>query len=176
MRALRLVLASLAIAALGRAQTTGVPGINDYTINSPTCSGSPSCQTCCFATPVTLSCNVSTAPGNVAVIVWSFCPCSAGFMCGGTNACVPAIPTTACGNTTNTSYDLILGCVSSTFVVVANGSGNATLSLPIPSIGPAPPCSVTLSSQAVVIDPCGLGVALFPGPFVTTQAYSVNFW
>jgi hypothetical protein len=164
---------------LAVAQTTGVPGINHYTImgGGAICNGSPSCTTCCFFTPVTLACNVSTAPGNLVVILWSFCPCTAGFLCGPINACVPAIPNTACTSTTNQSFDLALGCVMTTFVGVANTTGNATVNISFPTLGPAAPCSIgPLGTQAVVLDPCGLGVTIFPGPFVATQAYDVSFW
>jgi hypothetical protein len=172
-----LLLASLASVSFAAAQVTGVPGINDYTINAPVCAGSPSCTTCCFQTPVALNCNVSTTPGNLVVVIWSFCPCFAGFACGPINACVPPIPNTACGSTTNQSLDLQLGCVMTTFVGVANTAGIAPVTLNIPNLGPALPCSIgPLSTQAVVLDPCGLGVAAFPGPFVATQAYDVWFW
>ncbi|HLQ37629.1 MAG TPA: hypothetical protein VK348_07500, partial [Planctomycetota bacterium] len=83
---------------------------------------------------------------------------------------------TACGSTTNQSFDIQLGCVSSSSLVLANAAGSATLTLNIPNLGPAPPCSIgPLTTQAVVIDPCGLGVTGFPGPFVLTQAHSVSF-
>lgn len=172
------VLSSLLLsAALATAQTTGVPGINDYTINGSACSGSPSCTTCCFATPASLNCSVSTAPGNFVIIVWSFCPCSAGFVCGPPNACLPPIPLSACGSTSNQSFDMMLGCVMTTFWASANTAGVASFTLNIPNLGPAAPCSIgPLSTQALVLDTCGLGTPLFPGPFVLTQAYDVFFW
>jgi hypothetical protein len=172
-----LALACIATTALALGQTTGVPGINDYTINGSACSGSPSCTSCCFATPVALNCSVSAPTGSICVVVWSFCPCFPGFSCGPTNFCVPAIPSTACGSSTNQSLDLVLGCVMTPFVGVTNTAGLASVVVNIPPLGPAPPCSIgPLSTQAVVIDPCGAGASPFLGPFVLTQAYSVTFW
>ncbi len=174
MNALRIAFASLATAALGFAQTTGVVGINDYTINSAG-SGSTSCTTQCYNTSVTLNLNVSTAPGNFVIFAWSFCPCSAGFVCGGPNACLPAIPFTACGSTTNQSLDLQLGCVVMFFgPVAANTAGNASLPLSIPTLS-LPPCSFPLATQAVIIDLCGVGLSILPGPFVLSQSYDVLF-
>jgi hypothetical protein len=176
MRIQDLLLAITATTALALGQTTGVTGINDYTINGSACSGSPSCTSCCFSTPVTLNCNVATAPGNAAIFFWSFCPCTAGFICGPVNSCVPAIPSTACGSTTNQSFDVLLGCVNFTVIAFSNTAGIANLTLNIPNLGPAPPCSIgPLATQVVVIDTCGLGVTGFPGPFVLTQGYSVSF-
>ena len=169
------LLLSLAAPSFAIAQTTGVPGINDYTI-SGSLSGSASCTTLCFATPANLNLNVSTAPGNLVIFAWSFCPCFGGFVCGGPNACFPTIPTTACGSSTNQSLDLQLGCVLTTFSAVANATGNASMLLPIPSIGPLPPCSFPMASQALILDPCGVGLSILPGPFVLSQAYDVLFW
>lgn len=174
MNPLRIVLASLASAALGFAQTTGVIGINDYTINSAG-SGTTSCTTQCYNTPVALNLNVSTAPGNFVIFVWSFCPCFGGFVCGGANACLPAIPFTACGSTTNQSLDLQLGCATvllGTFV--ANAAGNASTLLPIPTLS-LPPCSFPMSTQALILDLCGAGLPILPGPWVLTQSYDVQF-
>ena len=57
-----------------------------------------------------------------------------------------------------------------------NSAGTLSLALPIPSIT-GPPClNFTISTQAAVINPCGLGVpGLVPGPFVLTQGYTLNF-
>jgi hypothetical protein len=177
MRIYALALACIATTALALGQTTGVPGINDYTINGSACSGSPSCTSCCFQTPVALNCSVSAPNGSIVIVVWSFCPCLAGFSCGPPNACTPAIPSTACGSTTNQSLDLVLGCVMTPFVGVGNTAGLASVVVNIPNMGPAAPCSIgPLSTQAVVFNPCGFGASPFFGPFVFTQAYSVSFW
>jgi hypothetical protein len=174
MHALHVPFAALATMALGLAQTTGVPGINDYTINGVG-SGSTSCTTQCFNTPVNLSLDVSTAPGNFVIYVWSFCPCFGGFVCGGPNACLPAIPFSACGSTTNQSLDLQLGCVLTTFgPVQANTAGLANLVLPFPTLS-LPPCSFPMATQAVILDLCGAGISILPGPFVFSQSYNVLF-
>jgi len=170
----RIALTSFFTAALAVAQTTGVNGINNYTI-APGCSGAMSCTSCCFVTPVPLVCNVSTAPGNAVIFYYSFCPCSTCFIPGPTNLCVPGIPSTACGSTTNQAFEIVLGCVSSTVFTIANSAGIATFTLNVPFLGPAPPCSINLSTQAIIIDPCGMGVSGTPGPFVLSQAYSLNF-
>ena len=170
----RIALAACFTAALALAQVTGVPGINDYTI-APGCSGAQSCTSCCFTTPVALTCNVSTAPGNAVFLFFSFCPCTTCFMPGPPNLCVPGIPSTACGSTTNQAFEVVLGCVSSTNLVFANSAGVASFNLNLPFLGPAPACSINLSTQAIIIDPCGMGVSGFPGPFVLTQAYSLFF-
>lgn len=167
------LLAALATASFALAQVTGVPGINDYTVNGLT-SGSVSCTTQCNATPVNLNLAVSTAPGNIVIFAFSFCPCFAGFTCELPNACLPAIPSTACGSSTNQSLDIQLGCVTTFFAGVA-GTAGATMTLSIPSLGTIPPCSVQLATQAIVIDPCGLGLSFLPGPFVLTQAYDLLF-
>jgi len=169
-----LALTSFFTAVLAVAQTTGVPGINDYTI-APGCSGPQSCTSCCFTTPAALVCNVSTAPGRAVIFYFSFCPCTTCFIPGPANVCVPGIPSTACGNSTNQAFEVLLGCVSSTNFVIANSAGIATFNLNLPFLGPAPACSINLSTQAIVIDPCGMGVNGFPGPFVLSQAYSLNF-
>jgi len=175
MRALRTSLVSLTLAVPVLAQTAGVVGINDYTINSLG-SLSTSCTTQCYATPINLGLNVSTAPGNFVMFLWSFCPCFGGFVCGAPNPCLPSIPFTACGSTTNQSLDLQLGCVLMTFgPVQANTAGNASLILPIPLLGLSP-CSFPLATQAVILDLCGVGLPILPGPFVFSQSYDVLFW
>jgi len=176
-RFLRAAVAAVVLACASVAQTSGVPGINDYTLagsTGPGCFGSPSCITCCYPTPTVVTGTVSTGPGRAVFFIWSFCPCTPGFICGPTNACAPPIPLTACGSATNQSFDILLGCVTSTNLVLSNSAGQAQFTLTLPTLGPA--CaSATLSTQAVIVDNCGLGVAGFPGPFVLTQAYSVNF-
>ena len=61
-------------AAPALAQTTGVPGINDYTINTFT-SGSQSCTQLCIPTPATITMSVNTTPGAFVIIYWTDCPC-----------------------------------------------------------------------------------------------------
>ena len=90
----------------------------------------------------------------------------------------PVIPATACGGS-NQSADINLtaACgIALSLVMTTNSAGTVGAVLNIPPL-PGPPCGViSLSTQAVVINPCGLGVPpAFGGPFVLTQAYTLNF-
>jgi len=159
------------------AQTTGVVGINDLTINGLG-SGAVSCAPLCFPNGgVTLNFLLSSPPGSLAIVLFNFCPCQVCSLPGPSNGCVPAIPPTACGPS-NQSLDMNLtaACgIALTAVMVPNTAGVLSLTVPIPTI-PGPPCaSATLSAQAVVIDPCGLGLFVVPGPFVLTQAFTLSF-
>src|SRR5262245_34218672 len=73
------------------AQTTGVAGINDYTLNGLV-PGSTSCTPLCFVSPLNLTLTVVAPPFSAAVIVWTDCPCRACSIPWPPNACVPAIP------------------------------------------------------------------------------------
>jgi hypothetical protein len=163
------------------AQVTGVAGINDYTLNGLV-PGSTSCTSLCFASPLTLTMTVQASVGSVVVIVWTDCPCRGCSIPWPPNACFPAIPLgplPPCA-TTNQSVDFlpVPGCnILFQATVFANSAGVASINVSVPSIGIASsPCSVRLSTQAVVLDPCGNGgIPLGPGPFVMTQAYDVGF-
>ncbi len=175
------VLLGLLLAAGARAQTTGVPGMNDYTINGLT-SGSSSCTQLCFASPLTLNMVVSGPPNSAAMIFWTDCPCRGCAIPWPANPCVPAIPfgTLLPCAATNQSLDFlpIPGCqVLFSAFVLTNTAGVAAVSLNVPLIGnSAQPCSLRFSTQAAVIDPCGVGgPPIGPGPFVLTQAYDVGF-
>lgn len=166
------------LATTATAQTTGVIGINDYTV-SGLGSGSTSCTPLCFPNGgVTLNLAISAPAGSFAIVVFNFCPCTACSLPAPANACLPAIPPTACG-ASNQSLDMNLtaacGIAFSAFVAT-NSAGTLSLALPIPTIT-GPPClNFTISTQAAVINPCGLGVpGLVPGPFVLTQGYTLNF-
>jgi hypothetical protein len=166
------------LAATGTAQTTGVFLTNDYQVNGLG-SGSTSCTPMCFpGGGVTLNLSVFAAPGSFAIVVFNFCPCTACSMPAPANTCLPAIPATACGGS-NQSLDMNLtaacGIAFSAFLV-PNSAGFLSLPLTIPSFT-GPPCTnITISTQAAVINPCGLGIpGLFPGPFVMTQGYSLSF-
>jgi hypothetical protein len=174
----QLILASLLAIAPALAQTTGVPGMNDYTINSLG-SGSTSCTPLCFPNGgVTLGLNVSAPTGSVIIFVFNFCPCLACSLPAPANACTPTIPSTACGGS-NQSADINLSSacgIALTLVGVTNTAGTVSAILNIPPLV-GPPCSIVqLSTQAVVINPCGLGVPpSLSGPFVLTQGYTLNF-
>ena len=170
------------LAASAAAQVTGVPGINDYTINGFV-SGSTSCTPMCFPTGgIVLNLNVSTAPGNPVLVLFSDCPCRGCSFPWFPNTCTPAIPPAfmpPCNSTTNQSIDIFLLATPCSIVwsqfLFANAAGQANLILPVPTFT-TPPCTQVLSTQAVVFDVCGTGGnPPGPGPFVMTQAYSVAF-
>lgn len=165
------------------AQVTGVPGINDYTINGST-SGSQSCTALCMPSPLLLTMAVNTVPGAPVVIVWTDCPCRGCAVPWPANACTPAIPfgTIPACLTTNQSLDFfpVPGCnILFQATLIANAAGVASLTVAVPPLSAGTvPCgpNTRLSTQAVVIDPCGVGgLPLGPGPFVLTQAYDVGF-
>ncbi len=173
-------LSVLLSAALATAQTTGVPGMNDYTVNGLG-SGTTSCTTMCFPNGgLTLNLQVSAPPGAFAIVLFSLCPCTTCSLPGPTNSCFPTIPNTACGGTTNQSLDLNMtaacGIVFSA-VMAPNSAGTPGLSMPltIPAFTGLPCTNAVLATQAAVIDPCGAGLFGVPGPFVMTQSYTLNF-
>ncbi|HEX6813082.1 MAG TPA: hypothetical protein VF384_15770 [Planctomycetota bacterium] len=177
MRCFRLPLALVLGVASALAQTTGVPGINDLTIDGLG-SGTTSCSTRCFPNdPVAVNLRVTAPPGSLVLALFSFCPCLPCSVPGFSNACVPPIPGTACGGS-NQSLDLDLGAgcgIAMTSLMVPDSAGVPSLSVPIPTlIGPQ--CATALLSvQGVVIDPCGYGLLPIPGPFVFTQAVTLLF-
>jgi hypothetical protein len=178
MRIHQLALAALLAIGSAFAQTTGVPGINDYTINSLG-SGSTSCTTMCFPNGnVTLNLSVSAPPGAFIFVFFNFCPCQTCFMGAPANACVPPIPATACGSSNQSlDFNISAACpIILSMLMGVNSAGTVGISFPIPFL-PGPPCSIaTLGTQAIVIDPCGAGVPpLLSGPFVLTQSYTLNF-
>ena len=171
------LLAFLITASTALCQTTGVPGINDLTVNF-TGSGTTSCTTMCFPNGNTaINFDVSMPVGAIAVLMFNFCPCSPCSLPGPANACFPSIPATACGPS-NQSLDLNIAaaCGPTMFVpVTVSTAGTVGLSLAIPPIPGVPCASAVLSVQGVVIDPCGLGLFAMPGPFVFTQSYTLLF-
>jgi hypothetical protein len=164
-----------------RAQTTGVAGRNDYTINGST-PGSTSCPLLCFPSPATLNLWVTTVPGNPVIVIWNGCPCRPCVTPWPPNGCVPPIPPATfppCSSTTNQSIDMLIAApcpILFSAFLLANSAGLASMTLTIPLLS-TPPCTMPpISTQAVVIDPCGVGgPPAGPGPFVLTQAYSVRF-
>ncbi|MEO6593895.1 MAG: hypothetical protein ABIP94_03990 [Planctomycetota bacterium] len=159
------------------AQTTGVVGTNDYTINGNG-SGGTSCVPLCFPNGgVTLNLAVSAPLGAIAIAFFNFCPCLPCQLPGPSNACVPTIPATACGGS-NQSFDMDLSppCgLPFNFTLTVNTAGVYAASIPIPPL-PGLPCSVvTLSTQVIIFNSCGLGTFAVPGPFILTQAFTINF-
>lgn len=171
------LLSLLATAGLTVAQTTGVPGINDYTVNSLG-SGSTSCSTLCFpGGGLTLNLQITQPGGALGLILINFCPCLACQLTAPTNACLPAIPSTACGPS-NQSLDLDLSppCgIPFSQVVFPNSAGVLSLQVPIPAFTGAPCTNAVISTQGIVFDACGLGLFALPGPMVMTQSYTILF-
>lgn len=166
-------------------QTTGVPGMNDYTINcvgcgttNPPCfpatatpgaggvSGSTSCTPLWFNVSAggTFTFQVSCAPNVPVSIFLDFCPC---IPCWLPLPPVCGIPFTACGGTTNQSVDIDLTCPWSTpFSGTSSPTGVFTATIIVP---PLPPLTcVRLSTQALV----GSNLACV-GPFLVSQAYDL---
>jgi hypothetical protein len=164
-------------AGLALGQTTGVPGINDYTINSLG-SGTTSCTPLCFpGGGLTLNFQLSAPGGALGLVMINFCPCLACQLTAPTNACLPTIPSTACGSS-NQSFDLDLSppCgIPFTQVALPNSAGVLTVSIPIPSFTGIPCTNAVISTQAIVFDACGLGPYAVPGPFVLTQSFTIRF-
>jgi len=146
------------------AGVTGVPGINDYTINTACSSGSMSCTPCNYVSPITMTFDVSTAPGLPVVYAFSFCPCAPDFAFLPPLAC--ALPFTSFAASTNQSIDISLGCVTTFVTATSLATGVATLTFPVPLLT----TPITLGTQAAVVGlPCAL-----PTAFTMTQAYSLT--
>jgi hypothetical protein len=159
------------------AQTTGVPGINDLDLNGFG-AGTTSCSTICYPNGnVSLNYTASVPPGAFVLVFFTFCPCLPCQLAAPTNACLPPIPPTACGPS-NQSLDLNINAACGPLVSLPmsiNTAGVLGLSINIPPFV-GPPCSnAVLTAQAVVLDPCGLGLFAAPGPFVFTQAITATF-
>lgn len=167
---LALLLSSvLALAATTSAQTTGVPGVNDLTVNA-TGSGGTSCQFLTLTGGGTVTINIDTLPGLSTVFFLSpFCRCTDGSVIGAPPPFVFApspscgIPYTAGGGTSNQSFDIITGLCGPILSapVVSDPSGQATISFPIPA-------GFVFTVQGGIIHPCATG---FPAIF--TQSFSV---
>jgi hypothetical protein len=173
-----LLLASLAavfLAAATGAQTTGVPCINDYTINGGV-SGSTSCTPISVPGGGVLSLKVSTSPTAIAVI---FVFRTGSGACVAPTLCLPPVlsplcpvPFTACAATTNQSIDIgipftiVPGPLCLTIPDTSMpGCRACFLSVPVPA-------GISFGTQAAVIDP--LCFSLFGLDLMVTQAYQVS--
>lgn len=174
---MRHLLPTLLLATATIAQTTGVPGINDLEVNGFG-SGTTSCATTCYPNGnVTLNYTANVPAGAFVLVFFTFCPCFACQLPAPTNTCTPAIPTTACGGS-NQSLDLDINAACGPVVALPmtlNSAGVMGLSLPIPGFTGLPCTNAVLTAQAVVVDPCGLGLFALPGPFVLSQAITTWF-
>jgi hypothetical protein len=161
-RVLLAIGATAALAAAPAAQgTTGVPGINNYTVNGMI----PGSTSCPFlgpfpAGPMVFS--VSTAPGAPVAFFFNVnCPCVPCFF-----PWVPAtcpLPALGCGALTNQAFELnstFAFCVFLSASTSANTAGVATITISVPP-------TIRFSTQAVLIHPCNAGL-------VFTQAYNVS--
>ncbi len=177
MTTIRHLLSTALLATAALAQTTGVPGINDYTVNGLG-SGATSCSSMCFPNGgVTLNLAVSAPAGSVVLVLFNFCPCTTCSIPAPTNSCLPSIPLTACGGS-NQSLDMsmVAACgIAFTAVMTTNTAGTLSMPLTIPPIAGVPCASAVLSTQAVVLNTCGLGLVGVPGPFVMTQSFTLLF-
>ncbi len=165
-------------ATVGVAQTTGVPGINDLTVNGFG-SGQTSCATTCFANGnLVLNYTVSAPFGAPVLIAFNLCPCAPCTLPGPANFCAPPIPLTACA-LSNQSFDLSLNAACGPLTLLPTtpilGTTLSSLSIAVPPIPGAPCLNLALSAQAVIIDPCGAGLFAAPGPFVLSQAITTWF-
>lgn len=159
-----LLLSAFLLETDASAGVTGVPFVNDYTINTTCLSASTSCNPCSYVSPITMSFDVTTTPGMPVVFAFGFCPCSADFAFLPPVAC--GLPFTSFGATTNQSIDISLGCPITFIVGTSLATGVANITFPVPLLT-AP---ITLSTQAAVVGlPCAA-----PTAFVMTQAYSLT--
>lgn len=160
------------------AQTTGTVGSNDYTINGLG-SGGTSCVPLCFPNGnVVLNLAVSAPLGAIGIVFFNFCPCLPCQLPAPINACVPPIPVTACSGS-NQSFDMDLSppCgLPVNLTLFVNTAGVYANTVTIPPL-PGAPCSGVwqLSTQAIIFSSCGLGTFAVPGPYVLTQAFTLNF-
>lgn len=142
------------------AQVTGVPGINDFTINGSV-SGSTSCTPVTIppASPITF--NISAAnPGALAAIIvgvafpGTVCPCTAGWI---------PLPPSSCVGIQSIDFPMFSPACNTVIVVgLTDGSGNfsATASF-------CPP-GTKLAAQAVVVDPACIPTRVW------SQAYDIG--
>ena len=156
----------VAAPAAAPAQTTGVPGLSDYTVNGIG-SGGTSCRSLVLA-PGRAGFAVRTAaPGQVVVLAFSALPCAPASLCLAGSPC--PLPATACGGTTSQSVDLGLDALILAVRVTtpSGGGGQAQLQLNLPP-------GLHFSTQAAVLDPaCGTSLLGF-APVLLTQAYDVR--
>lgn len=138
------VLGLALFASPATAQVTGVPGINDYTING-SISGSTSCNVVTIPAGGLITFNINGAnPGSLAaIIVGASVPGSACF-------CTPGwlpLPLSSCVGVQSLDFPMF-SAVCSTVIVVGtlDGAGNFTV-----VGGPCPPAT-RLATQAVVVD------------------------
>jgi hypothetical protein len=168
-------------------QTTGIPGLNDFTVTCAGCgtgsfpacwgpgpsggtggvSGSTSCTTLYFDVSAggTFTLAVTALPGSTVTIFNNPCACSPCFLplppiCG--------IPFTSCGNTTNLSVDLNLSCgINILFSGGANTAGIYANTITIPPLPPG--TCIQMGIQAAIS-----GSISCAGPFIVSQAYTLR--
>lgn len=146
--------------------TTGVPGLNDYTI-AGMFSGSSSCGFLPgFPGGSVQPHTISTTPNTQ--VAWLFtlspnCLCRPCFFPFPNQGACPPPPNTACP-TTNQSLDIVLGCGIIAVSGISDAAGFATLNVTMP------PPGFAYGTQAVAFQSC----ATPPFPFLLTQAYATR--
>ena len=161
-RALLAISAAACLAAAPSAQgTTGVAGINDYTVNGST-AGSSSCAFVTVPAGLTKF-NVDTSPGLRVVFLFNVnCPCRPCLLPWPPTAC--PLPLTTLCPFTNQAFELDPSGASCLFLsgaATSNAAGQATLAFPVPPL-------IRFSTQAIMINPCD------PGNLLFTQAYQIS--
>lgn len=155
--------AAIALAPAPRAQgTTGVAGVNDYTI-SGLVFGSASCA---FITVPAFTPQIFTiwsAPNVPVLFLFSVspnCPCRPCFLPFPPQAC-PVPPNTLCPPTNNS---LDLGLLGGCPLVAVPGTTDAAGIAVLPLLMPGP--GATFGTQGIAAPPCS-------NPFQFTQAYQI---
>lgn len=143
--------------------TTGVPGVNDYTVGGMI----PGSSSCTLLSPVPAGptvFSISTAPGAPVVFFFNLnCPC---------RACLfPWLPSTGCGmpplvcfTPSNQAFELDTSsgfCTLLSASTTANAAGVASITVTLPP-------TIRFSTQAVLLHPCDASNLIF------TQAYNVS--
>jgi len=142
--------------------TTGVAGVNDYTVGGMI-PGSSSC-TLLFPVPAGPTVfSINTAPGAPVVFFFNLnCPCKACLF-----PWVPAtcgMPPLTCFTPSNQAFELDTSsgiCTLLSAATTANAAGNASITINLPP-------TIRFSTQGVLLHPCDASNLIF------TQAYNVS--
>lgn len=168
---MRALLASLSLAALGSlagAQTTGVPGYNDYTVNTLG-SGATSCHSVSIPGGGPTLFEVSTPmPGMPVIQLFSLCPCTPCWAPLPESPC--PLPYTACGvpgTVSNQSWDIDLICYIGNAAGVSGAGGIYSQILNLPP-------GIVFSTQAAVIDFTGLTCVSAPPSWILSQSHEIS--
>ncbi len=154
-------LAAFAFAPVAaHAQTTGVPGFNDYIVNG-TLSGSTSALTVNVPGGGPTIFELSSTPFTPVAFFFSLCPASPCWFPLSPVGC--PIPFTACSGTTNNSIDIDFSCPTLVMSMTTDAFGFASSVINLPP-------GMVFSTQAGVLHPC----AAPPIRVMMSQAYTVT--